>query len=160
MIAPIFNGSRCTFVKYATFLSCMEPWAKNYSIPTQSYILFLNITDNLDAVNEGVEEIEKISDTIVKIKYNQRYYKYSTGNSINTFANKIKPVNKKKFIDFLLQYAFDVKSELFKNFKKKKRQIKTKGLFTDPERCFIDITETFSEIIDDAEKAYKLSQKE
>lgn len=147
-------------VKFTVFHKCMSPWAKHYSIPTSAYILFLNITDSLEEVNDGVKVTEEISDTIVKIKYNQRYYKYATGASeINTFAYKITPVNEERFITFLSQNAFDVKSELFKNFKKKKKQIKAEGLFEDPEKCFVDIAATFSEIIADAEEAYKSSPR-
>ncbi|WP_294753264.1 hypothetical protein [uncultured Ruminococcus sp.] len=113
----------------------------------------------MEEVNEGVKVTEEISNTIIKIKYNQRYYKYASGVSINTFAYKIAPANKEKFITFLSQNAFDVKSQLFENFKEKKKEIKTKGLFEDLESCFSDIANTFSEIIDDAEEAYKSSPR-
>lgn len=149
-----------SFLKFKTFFSCMEPWTKKYSIPSSAYILFLNITDNLDAVNDGVEEMEEISITVVKIKYNQRYYKYAKGTTeINFFASKITPANGVKFTTFLSQDAYELQSQLFKNFKENKDQIGIEGLFEDPEKCFDDIAKTFIKIIEDAKKAYEASPR-
>lgn len=150
-------------MRYSAFFDCMNPWAKMYKRTLASYILFLNVTDNVKEVKKGVKYKDIGIEGYGNEEPPQRYYKYATGgNEINSFAYKIQPLaNKEKFITFLKKEASGstIKEMLFNNFKEHRKDIKKENAFCNIQNLFDDIADTFLEIINEASQTYEKSPR-
>lgn len=150
-------------MKYSTFFKCISPWADSYSHIVSSYLLFLHITDNVKAVNAGIKFKNDESENFDNIIPPQRYQKYANGGlSINKLSHKIYNLhNRDKFITFLNTKVSGsvIKNKLYKNFHRKRNELKKENLFENPQNLFDDIADTFLEIIRDAFDAYENSPR-
>ena len=150
-------------MEYSDFYGCMSPWASSYSVPVASYLLFLNITDNLNAVKKGLKYKDDKSEDYYNLDPPQRYQKYANDDlPINSLAHRIyNKLNKDKFISFLEHEASGsvLSDKLFQSFSKKRTEFKKEHIFEIQQNLYNDIADAFVEVIEQADEAYKKSPR-